>query len=562
MKKFMNTLFVLAIAAMTFSSCEDVPAPYNMPQEVLDDESGTSSSAEATGSGTADDPYNVAAANEETAKLSSGESLGSTVYIKGIVSQIVEVDPSYGNATYYISDDGTTTDQYYVYRGYSLGNVKFTSEDEIKVGDEVIICGELYNYYGTYELTQGNYIYSLNGVTAGGSSTSEASGSGTATDPYNVAAANELAASLSSGESTGSSVYVKGIISQINEVDTSYGNATYYISDDGTTDNQFYVYRGYSLGNVKFTSESEIKVGDEVIIYGEIYNYYNTYEFTQGNYIYSLNGATEGSSTSAGAGTLDSPYSVTEALNIINAGTYTSDEVYVKGIISQIDQVSTSYGNATYYISDDGTTTNQLEIYRGYSLNGDKFTSEDEIQVGDEVVVLGVLTLYYSTPEITTGSQIVSINSSSSSSSEGSATISKSGTTITMSDGSATASSSTATCDLSTYGWENATEPTTVTLDDGTTISFAQEGGNNAPKYYTATNGVRMYALNSMTIVGSKKIAKIVLTCDSYNGTDYTGNDALYTTISGNTWTMVNDYSGNSGGTQVRVQVIEITYAE
>ena len=561
MKKLINSLFVLVIVAMTFSSCEDVPAPYNMPQGATDSDDSTSSSVDATGSGTVDDPYNVTAANEETAKLSSGESLGSTVYIKGIISQITEVVTLYGNATYYISDDGTTTNQFYVYRGYSLGNVKFTSEDEIQVGDTVVVCGELYNYYSTYELTQGNYIYSLIGVTAGGSSTSEASGSGTATDPYNVAAANKVAASLSSGESTGSPVYVKGIISQINEIDiTSYGNATYYISDDGTTTNQFYVYRGYSLGNVKFTSESEIKVGDEVIIYGELYNYYNTYEFTQGNYIYSLNGATEGGSTSAGEGTLTSPYSVTEALNIINAGTYTSDEVYVKGIISQITEVDTLYGNATYYISDDGTTTNQLYIFRGYSLNGDKFTSEDEIQVGDEVVILGVLTLYYSTPEVTTGSQIVSLTSSSSS--ESTATISKDGTTVTITDASATASSSTATCTLNTYGWENGNDPEVVTLSDGTTITFAQEGGNNAPKYYTATNGVRMYALNSMTIVGSKKIAKIVLTCDSYNDIDYIGNDEMYATISGNTWTMVNDYSSNSGGTQVRIQVIEITYAE
>lgn len=38
MKKFIYSLFVLAIAATTFSSCEDVPAPYNMPQEIIDGE--------------------------------------------------------------------------------------------------------------------------------------------------------------------------------------------------------------------------------------------------------------------------------------------------------------------------------------------------------------------------------------------------------------------------------------------------------------------------------------------------------------------------------------------
>lgn len=145
---------------------------------------------------------------------------------------------------------------------------------------------------------------------------------------------------------------------------------------------------------------------------------------------------------------------------------------------------------------------------------------------------------------------------------EGQATVTKSGNVITMVDPETTASTTTVTCDLNTYGWENATEPTLVTLSDGTTISFAQEGGNNAPKFYSATKGVRMYALNSMTVTGSKKIAKIVITCDSYNGDNYVGNDQLYTDIAENVWKMINDYTSNSGGTQVRVQKLEITYAE
>lgn len=145
---------------------------------------------------------------------------------------------------------------------------------------------------------------------------------------------------------------------------------------------------------------------------------------------------------------------------------------------------------------------------------------------------------------------------------EGQATVTKSGNIITMVDPEVTASTNTITCDFNTYGWANASDPELVTLSDGTTISFAQEGGNNAPKFYELTKGVRMYALNSMTVTGAKKIAKIVMTCDSYNGIDYVGNDQLYTDITENVWKMVNDYTGNSGGTQVRVQTLEITYAE
>ena len=136
--------------------------------------------------------------------------------------------------------------------------------------------------------------------------------------------------------------------------------------------------------------------------------------------------------------------------------------------------------------------------------------------------------------------------------------------------------------DLSTFGYENAVDVDNVNLSDGTVLTFAQEGGNNHPKYYNATKGVRMYALNSLTVKASgKTIVGIKLQCDSYNGTDYVGNPQLYaeagptkvkpnvsgTTVtfsglSGNSVKIVNDWTGNSGGTQLRVKVVEITYAE
>ncbi|MBQ1647667.1 MAG: choice-of-anchor J domain-containing protein, partial [Bacteroidales bacterium] len=109
-------------------------------------------------------------------------------------------------------------------------------------------------------------------------------------------------------------------------------------------------------------------------------------------------------------GTVDDPYSVGKAIYILNNGTYTSDKVYVKGIISRIDEVDTGFGNATYFISDDGGNTIQLEVYRGNYLGGAKITSADQIKVGDEVIVYGVLTIYKGTLEFTQGSEIYSLN--------------------------------------------------------------------------------------------------------------------------------------------------------
>lgn len=414
MKKLIYSLFVLAITAMTFSSCEDVPAPYNMPQEVIDGEDKPT--VDPAGSGTANDPYNVAAANEEAAKLASGETSETTIYIKGKISQISDVDPSFGNATYYISDDGTTDDQFLVYRGYSLGGEKFTTEDEIEVGDEVIVCGQLTNYNGTIELAQRNYIYSLNGVTAGGD-TEE--GDGTEASPYSASQALNL---ISSGNyDSDAEVYIKGIIAGTPDISTQYGNATYYISDDGTTTNQLYVFRGYYLSGDKFTSENQLKEGDEVVILGKLTTYNGSPQVNTGSKIISVNGE---SGSTTGDGTETSPYGAAQALSLIESGDYDSNtEVYVKGIISGVSEISTSYGNATYYISDDGTTSNQLYVFRGYYLNGDKFTSESQIKVGDEVVILGKLTTYNGSPQVNSGSKIVSVNGSSSTGSN--ATISK-----------------------------------------------------------------------------------------------------------------------------------------
>ena len=107
------------------------------------------------------------------------------------------------------------------------------------------------------------------------------------------------------------------------------------------------------------------------------------------------------------------PFTVAEALAFIaTLGDNTSDYVYVKGIISQIDEVNLQYGNATYYISDDGTTDAHLEVYRGRYLDNAGFTEEDQICVGDVVVVYGRLVNYHgNTPEFTTGSYITSITS-------------------------------------------------------------------------------------------------------------------------------------------------------
>ncbi len=112
--------------------------------------------------GTADNPYTVAQAR---AAIDAGAGV-TGVYAKGIVSEIVtEFNPQYGNITYNISEDGTTTgDQLQAYRGKGKDGANFTSADDIKVGDIVVVYGNLKKYNTTYEFDANNQLVSLERV--------------------------------------------------------------------------------------------------------------------------------------------------------------------------------------------------------------------------------------------------------------------------------------------------------------------------------------------------------------------------------------------------------------
>ena len=109
--------------------------------------------------GSENNPYTVA---QVLALFSDGNVPSTDVYVKGIISRITSLNPpTYTNARYYISDNGTENDEFYVYNGKYLDGADFTTTGDIQVGDEVVICGKLTTYSGTNEFAAGNYIVSL-----------------------------------------------------------------------------------------------------------------------------------------------------------------------------------------------------------------------------------------------------------------------------------------------------------------------------------------------------------------------------------------------------------------
>ena len=268
------------------------------------------------GSGTLEDPYTVAGVIAYVESLGKDINSPDKVFVKGKVCRVgdetFKTSGTYGNATFWISDNGeVNTLDFYCFRILYLGNKKYSSGDDIKVGDEVIVCGQVVNYKGnTPETVQGNsFLYSLNGKSEGGYTPSapagDPKGSGTQADPYNVAAALDAVKNLSW---TSNDVYDKvgpyyiaGKVSRVKDGETftpsnTFGNATFWISDDGTENNEFQCYRILYLGNKKYTSGDNVKPGDDVVVYAELMNYRgNTPETVQGSgYLYSLNGVTGG----------------------------------------------------------------------------------------------------------------------------------------------------------------------------------------------------------------------------------------------------------------------------
>jgi len=264
-------------------------------------------------SGTLATPFTVAQAIEYCKTLGSGSTSTEDFYIKGKVTKIQsQYGAQYGNGTFWISDDGTDEvsedkkstaapdHDFEVYRALWLGNQKWTEGNSpISEGDEVIICGKLTLYNDLAETASGKaYVYSVNGIT------NDAEGLGSLAAPFTVKGAIAAAANAPTG------VYFKGKISYVTSsglFNANYGNATFWISEDGTnngvaedgkstsaTDLDFEVYRTLYLGNRKWVEgDTQIAVGDEVVVYGNLTVYNGISETASGkSCLYSLNGVT------------------------------------------------------------------------------------------------------------------------------------------------------------------------------------------------------------------------------------------------------------------------------
>ncbi|MBR6879069.1 MAG: chitobiase/beta-hexosaminidase C-terminal domain-containing protein [Bacteroidales bacterium] len=294
--------------------------------------------------GTEEDPYTVADAH---AAIDANDGTTEGVYATGIVSEIVTPwgYNDYQNITFDIVDE--EGDEVYL-RAYRCEGDEAAN---VAVGDVVVVSGDLTKYGAIYEFAQGCQVVSLEHPAVVVEAPIFSPEAGTYDEAQTVA------------------------------ISTATEGADIYYTLDGTEPTMNSTMYENPLQISETTTIKAIAVdGDD-----------NASTVATATYhICSAN----------------SPYTVTQALNFIE---YPTSTIWVHGIVSTAPtSAPNSNGQLTYYISDDGTANDQLQVYKGLGLNNEAFTLIDDIQVGDIVTITGIVKIYNNTKEFDAGNYLVS----------------------------------------------------------------------------------------------------------------------------------------------------------
>ena len=281
--------------------------------------------------GTENNPYTVA-----QARAAIDANTGITgVYAKGIVSAIPTAwNTQYNNITFNFVDEEGDNNFLQAFRCVSGENADAST---VAVGDSVVVYGNLKKYNNTYEFDAACSLVSLIHPAVAVEAPTFSPEAGTYAEAQSVTI---------SCESPSTIIYYTLDGTEPTPNSTLYSEA---ISVSSTTTIKAVAYAGGDDHSTVATA-----------------NYYFCSD--------------------------EDPYTVTEALAFAEYQ-YPANGIYVSGIVSTAP-TSLNNGTLTYYISVDGETTNQLEVYKGKDLNNEAFTAVDDIQVGDIVTVYGNVVIY------------------------------------------------------------------------------------------------------------------------------------------------------------------------
>ena len=314
---------------------------------------------------------------------------GSSARVKGIVCKIDEISPQYGNATYYLSDDGTygADNWLEVYRGKWIDGANFATGEEFAVGDELVVEGTIVLYNDkTPEFSQGSSVVSINKSLIGIAEVEMLNvpeGKGVTEFPKEGGLAKITVNSKGNGFHVAIPADAKSWL-HIDDFGADYVTLAADVNTGGTR-----------KVSVILSTEAD----------GTTYSCEQS--FTQKGV----------SNPPSGTGTKADPFNVPAMLQYVTAlgaDVESADDIYVKGKISSIKfTYSAQYGTATYNISADGKEDNVFTVYGSYFFDNKPWEEgQTQIQVGDDVVVCGKA-IYYkgTTPEFSNKKNwLVSLN--------------------------------------------------------------------------------------------------------------------------------------------------------
>lgn len=359
--------------------------------------------------------------------------------------------PELAEASFVKTGTAESADVYYQnFEGYNFGYsypvsfegelypVPYTSHESIYVKtDNGILrshyCFDEYlKYYGSKVRVKGWYggdsgiyhhftLVSIEGLEE------SSHGTGTLEDPYDAVGAMLYARSLQPGSTSDSDVFIKGLVRDVvmpYSIGSDYpGYGSFLVAESvDFYDCYFNVLQASFLENKLWVDgNSALMPGDEVIVSGKVIladDGKSAGTAPGAAYLYSLNGATSEvpqEHTFVGAGTIDNPYSVADAIYIAEktGETATEESYYIRGHVSEVrDQFGSKYGNATFSIVDENGDGRSFLVYRTYYFYGEHWTDgQYTLNYWDDVVVYGQIVNYKgNTPETVQGAALYSLN--------------------------------------------------------------------------------------------------------------------------------------------------------
>ena len=544
MKKIFKALALALAGAMFMVACDETPAPYPKPGGGEDGKDTTV---------VTEKKITCAEAAELCGKLTDGAQSVETYVITGYITDVF-ANISNNQQSFWMADtkDGGKVIQAY-WANLPEGVKKFTA------GSKVAITGRLLKYVKT----DGTVVAEVKNPTVvimeqgGGDET------GTEGTKVTCAKAVELCNALAAGESSAEAYSITGYITDV-FANISNNQQSFWLADtkDGGKMIQAY-WANLPEGVEAFT------VGSKVTITGKLLKYVKT----DGTVVAEVKNPTVVIKEQGGGdepGTEATKVTCAKAVELCNAlaDNASSAETYaVTGYITDVFG-EPSRNQQSFWIAD---TKDGGKVFNAFYANLPE--GVEKFVVGSKVTITGKLLKYVKadgtvTPEMKNAD--VTIHEVGGGSTPGGEEKPGEGNTIVMSNAYSSCT-------------EGSVEAGTITFGDAT-ITFEKNDGNNAPMYYwnkkESLRSVRMYAKNSMEMTATKNIAKVVINCAApYSGTNYNGNDQMTTTagtisksadklsvtidgINSKSFTLANEYTATTKGTQLRIVSMTITYVE